>query len=357
MNGKNRFFISIMSTLLLEQLWSDVFASPSVSIIATKAPTDNQNNILVKASLNSQQGIKTFNDNQKDALAQSDQKDANFDEDDQHSNQPDQKQPNLKQIDYNIPNGKQDELWNQLISLGKKHENENQLEEAMNCYQTAALIHKNKTQQFITALEAKMKNSKEMSKSKEEIRYLEQGAKKGNAEDAYELGKIYFKRNEINKAINMWKLASKHKHQKAPYRLAVMFEKGEIVPLDLASAEYYYKVGAENGHPECSYIVAKLLELESHKNPRNTRQIMEQSLKLKQEAAERGHALAAAEIGYIYASKGDHIKAKRYFEKAYKNAESNSTITLNLKKLMRYHVTSEEYQISNSLKDISLIYY
>lgn len=237
------------------------------------------------------------------------------------------------------------ELCKALITMGKKYENTNQLHRAMDCYKAAMLINKDIALEAIESLEIKMKEELERKKQEEETQALLRGAQLGNASDAYKLGKIYFNSGQIENAIKMWTLASENKHPKAPYRLALMYEKGDKVQVDLSKAEQFYRIGATNGHPECAYITAKLLEIESQKNPNEKQKIEDEAFQLKKESANRGHAVAAAEIGYMYSSKGEHVKAKQYFEKAKKYATPNSTMTVSVRQIMMYNIAAEETKI------------
>lgn len=232
-----------------------------------------------------------------------------------------------------------------LIAMGKKYEEDQQFLRAKDCYRAASLIDSTLAQQAIRTLEIKMKNEVEKKKQSEEIQALSRSAQQGNASDAYKLGKIYYKKNKIDDAIKMWVLAGDYKHAKAPYRLAQMFEKGEKVEIDLAKAEKYYRIGARNGHPECAYITSKLLEIEAKKNPQQAAKISEEAFHLKEEAANRGHALAAAEVGYMYAAQNEHIQARLYFEKAKKYAEPDATITVSLRQIMAYNILAEDVKI------------
>jgi TPR repeat protein len=229
--------------------------------------------------------------------------------------------------------------------MGRKYENANQLHRAMDCYKAAMLIDKNAALEAIEVLEVKMKDESERKKQKEEIRALLRGAQQGNASDAYRLGKIYYNQGQTDNTIEMWTLASENKHPKAPYRLALMYEKGDKVQVDLSKAEKFYRTGAINGHPECAYITAKLLEMEAQKQPNDKKKIEDEAFQLKKEAANRGHAVAAAEIGYMYSSKGEHVKAKQYFEKARKYANPNSTMTVSVRQIMMYNIAAEDTKI------------
>ena len=239
------------------------------------------------------------------------------------------------------------EISNALIKLGKQHEERKQLRQALDCYKAASVIEKGVADEYIKTISSKMNESKIDEIRKEEISVLTRGAESGNAEDAYKLGKIYLNSNDIDSAIKMFDLASKNRHQKAPYKLAVMFEKGDLVPIDLGKAEEYYKIGAMNGHPECCYIVSKLIEIEAKKDPSKEDELLEQALRLRIDAASRGHAIAAAEVGYQYAEKNDHIKAKEYFEKAKKNSSPTTTMMVSLKHMMDYSINSENMKIAS----------
>jgi TPR repeat protein len=124
-----------------------------------------------------------------------------------------------------------------------------------------------------------------------------------------------------------------------------MYEKGDGIVIDLARAEEFYRIGADNGNVECLYIVAKLLEVEDSKNPNV--ETAELALKYKKEAADRGHPAAAAEMGYHYSANEDPSKAKLYFESAKKNASPNTTITVSLQQLASYNAAAEEERIAN----------
>ncbi|MDR1208628.1 MAG: sel1 repeat family protein [Holosporales bacterium] len=228
-----------------------------------------------------------------------------------------------------------------LISMGKRYEENNEFTQAMDCYKAAALINRESAKNAIDSLELKIKNEAELRRQEEEIQALQRGAKQGNAADAYKLGKIYYGRNDIDEAVKMWTLASENKHPKAPYRLALMYEKGDKVSVDFAKSEKFYRIGAANGHAECAYITSKLLEIASSTKPGSE----EEAFTLKKEAANRGHPVAAAEVGYAYAAKGEHVKARQYFEKAKKYATPNSTMTVSVRQIMSYNIAAEDVQM------------
>ncbi|MDR1597395.1 MAG: hypothetical protein LBR89_00455 [Holosporales bacterium] len=237
------------------------------------------------------------------------------------------------------------DLCKGLIAMGNKYENANELARAMDCYKAAAAIDAERARGEIVALEMKIKDDAERKKQDDVIQALKRGAAQGNAADAYKLGKIYFANGEIDKAIQMWALASEKKHPKAPYRLAILYEKGEFVKVDLALAEKFYRIGAANGHAECAYITAKLLEMDASNSP-DPKKTLDEAFKLKVEAANRGHAVASAEVGYAYSSQGEHLKAKQYFERAQKNASPNSTMTVSLHNIMAYNIGAEDVKMS-----------
>jgi tetratricopeptide (TPR) repeat protein len=186
-------------------------------------------------------------------------------------------------------------------------------------------------------MDKKKQEFEEQQEKKAEIEALSTSALNGNAQDAYRLGKIFWSQGKKDEAIEMWTLAGKNKHQKAPYLLAQLFEKGEDVTLDLEKAERFYRIGAENGHPICEYVVAKLLEFDGQ---------IDESLRLKNNSAEKGYYLAAAEMGYYYAKQGNHLKAKQCFEKAWKNAPEDAHFTVQLKTLMDYNIQAEAKLLS-----------
>jgi tetratricopeptide (TPR) repeat protein len=233
------------------------------------------------------------------------------------------------------------EICEALIQKGKQFEAANELEQAMDCYKAAALMNAALAENAIVALETKMQDETERRRQEEELLALQRGAKQGNAADAYKLGKIYYSRNNVDDAVKMWVLASENKHPKAPYRLAVMYEKGDKVSVDFAKAEKFYRIGANNGHPECAYVTSKLMEINLSGKPG----VEEEAFTMKKEAANRGHAVAAAEVGYIYASKGEHVKARQYFEKAKKYATPNSTMTVSVRQIMNYNIAAENTQM------------
>jgi TPR repeat protein len=228
-----------------------------------------------------------------------------------------------------------------LLDMGKRYEGVGEFAQAMDCYKAAALINQDYAKNAIASLELKIKNESELKKQEEEIQALQRGAKQGNAADAYKLGKIYYARGEIDEAVRMWTLASENKHPKAPYRLALMYEKGDKVTVDFAKSEKFYRIGAQNGHADCAYITSKLLEIASSTKPGAE----DEAFMLKKEAANRGHSVAAAEVGYAYAAKGEHVKARQYFEKAKKYATPNSTMTVSVRQIMNYNIAAEDTQM------------
>ncbi|GHS91841.1 hypothetical protein AGMMS49949_02910 [Alphaproteobacteria bacterium] len=240
------------------------------------------------------------------------------------------------------------EVVESLLVLGKKYEQEKAFSLALDCYRAASAIDKSSASESLYAVRLKMKEEAEKKKSSEKIEALLRSARDGNADDAYQLGKIFWAKNKKEDAIKMWTLAAEHKHAKAPYRLAQLFEKGDDgAALDLAKAEQFYKMGAKNGHPECAYVVAKLLEFDAQKDATNKDALEKEAFRLKKEAAHKGHALAAAEVGYFYAATGNHLEAKQYFEKAQEHADTNTTMTVSLKQIMDYNIKAEDTQLAN----------
>ncbi|MDR1907853.1 MAG: sel1 repeat family protein [Holosporales bacterium] len=257
----------------------------------------------------------------------------------------DEEQVTKKEISTGTGSVNSAEVCVALIEMGKRYESAQELNRAMDCYKAAALIDSERAESAISSLELKIKDETERKKQDEEIQALQRGAKQGNAADAYKLGKIYYLKNNIDDALKMWILACENKHPKAPYRLALMYEKGDKVTVDLAKAEKFYRIGAANGHAECAYITSKLLEIDASNHP-DKQKVEEEAFLLKKDAANRGHAVAAAEVGYIYASKGEHVKAKQYFEKAQKNASPNSTMTVSVRQIMTYNIAAEDTKMS-----------
>ncbi|MDR3285708.1 MAG: sel1 repeat family protein [Holosporales bacterium] len=235
-----------------------------------------------------------------------------------------------------------------LIEMGEQYEAENKLQQALACYQAAFTIDQESANPYIQAISQKINKERGAQIHNEEIEALLHGAERGNSEDAYRLGKIYVQTGNIENAVKMFERASLQKHPKAAYKLAVIYEKGELVPIDLAKAERYYKEGAINGHPDCAYIVSKLLEIEAQKNPLKSKEILEEAFQLKIDASNKGHSIAAAEVGYAYAAQNNHVKAKMYFLKAKKNATPGSTMTVNLLQIMRYNILAEDLKITSN---------
>lgn len=235
-------------------------------------------------------------------------------------------------------------VFQQLMIWGQKYEAEHQYKQAMCCYQAAALVDKAAAQMAMEELAKKVKKFEEQKQRNAEIHALIRGMDAGNAEDAFKLGKMYWEQGAYEEAVKVWEKASELKHPEAAYNVARLYEKGDHVEVNLAKAEQFYAMGAQNGHPECMYITAKLWEVAAQ-SPLNSAKASE-ARKLKEEAANRGHVLAAAEIGFTYSSEGDHEKARFYFKKAYDNADPQAVMTLRTQQIMAYVVAAERLRTS-----------
>jgi TPR repeat protein len=249
--------------------------------------------------------------------------------------------------DTHAQNSKGSDVCNELIQRGQAYEKQQQYQKALYFYQAASVENSEVAAPYMQAIAKKVSEENGNNIRNEEIASLKRGAEAGNPDDAYHLGKFYLKINDVEAAIKMFNLASINKHSKAPYKLAVMFERGDGVSIDLTKAEEYYKIGAVNGNAKCAYIVSKLLEIEAKKNPAKERFITQEARRLKLDAASRGHIIAAVEVGYDFAATGDHVQAKRLFEKAKNNAARNTTMTVCVQQIMAYNIEAEKSKIIN----------
>lgn len=73
------------------------------------------------------------------------------------------------------------------------------------------------------------------------IEYYKMAAKKDNCFALHHLGDIYFKKQEINKAIYYYTCAADNNHTKSRFALAIIYHQGKHVERDLDKAIHYYK--------------------------------------------------------------------------------------------------------------------
>lgn len=227
-----------------------------------------------------------------------------------------------------------------LIQEAEKYLQKDQFVSAISCYDTAFLlaVRKEDKEKISSSLEMAKKRQNECKQRKayqEKIQALEAKARSGNAQAAFELGQLFLKDKNIDRVIEMWNLATNHKHKEAPYRLAVMFEQGGVVPTDSAKAEHYYYKGAENGHPICLYVTACLYEIRSqHEADAASAQALRQkALENKKKAAEVGYAVAAMDLALMSIQKQDYDHAKSYMQQAAKTAKPTDVIKVQIKQM------------------------
>lgn len=230
----------------------------------------------------------------------------------------------------------------ELIDRGTKFERENQLNEAMRCYELLGTINKELAAKMIEALKIKIKEQERNRRHNEKIEALKTGAMNGNANDAFNLGEIYLKEERFDDALEMLDLASKNGHTEAAFLLASLYENGILISHDMAKAEKYYKIGAENGHPQCCYVVAKMFDMRAENYPAEASGLLQKSFEYKIFAADKGNAMAAAEVGYIYSQQNDHLKAKKYFMIAKNTAQQSDQLKVSLWKIMDYNICAED---------------
>lgn len=224
------------------------------------------------------------------------------------------------------------------LATGAKFEQDGQFEKALQYYQAAALLGDAEAWNRITALTAKIRETQNQKQAQEEKQVLERSARRGNAMDALRLAQQYFTEKKIDKSVEMFNLAIQNKSSDAAFALAKMYETGDHVPRDFAKAEKCYEQGAQNGHPECAYMWAKLLELKARDagNPQEKDKFSKEALRWMKEAADRGHAKAAFELAQTMAFMGQITGALSYMEKVKKTAQSGVPVTMDLKKLANF---------------------
>lgn len=227
-------------------------------------------------------------------------------------------------------------MCQQLMAWGKKYEASNQLYHALRCYKAAAIVDPAVAEEAIKNLEKQIKEIENQRRQNEVIQSLMLEADKGNATAAFKLGELYFDQGIVEEAVKMWTRASDLKHPEAAYKLALMYEHGDQVSVNLSKARQFYRQGAQNGQRECLYMTAKLMEEEAQNTPQTASQKLKEARQMKEKAANLGHALAAAEMGFDYASSENYSKASFYFEKAFQNAQDLETITLSLRGCMEF---------------------
>lgn len=222
-----------------------------------------------------------------------------------------------------------------LLAMGVQCEQDNQFEKAMQYYRTAMMLGSTEAQERFSSLMAKIQDVRRHKQALEEEQALERSARQGNAEDAMRLAKIYLSAQKVDKAVEMLQLASKYKNAEAAYTLAKMYETGDRVPKDFAKAEKCYELGAQNGHPECAYMWAKLLELRARDTtaPQEKERLLKEVSHWMKEAADRGYAKAAFEFALTLISAEQLEAALGYMEKAEESAGKDMPITVSLKDL------------------------
>ncbi|MDR0624980.1 MAG: hypothetical protein LBF72_00785 [Holosporales bacterium] len=234
------------------------------------------------------------------------------------------------------------ELAKNLIFMGDDHKKNGRQDQADICYKAASALVNGVTANSQSRPQSNQFDNVDPVKEKK-IKRLTEEVKKGNADAAYKLAKIYLKDNNIKEAMQMLEMAYSQKHPKAIRMLASLFEKGELVEMDLAKAEELYKKGAENGDPECQYIVAKLLEMEAQKthDKQLKNKVLSAAYQLKIAAAKK-LAKAAFEVACWYSAQGNPFEGAKYFKKARKLAAFGETIMLSLKEWAEYAQKSEK---------------
>lgn len=87
------------------------------------------------------------------------------------------------------------------------------------------------------------------------------------ANDAFFQGAEALDKGDVKSAISFFEQATREGHDVAPYTLGTLYEKGEVVMLDLYEAKEWYSKAAQRGHhggkQRLKRVNAKILDLEN----------------------------------------------------------------------------------------------
>ncbi|KAG0168711.1 hypothetical protein DFQ28_006264 [Apophysomyces sp. BC1034] len=161
----------------------------------------------------------------------------------------------------------------------------------------------------------------------EGIRYLQQAAEDGQADAAYELGRVYsdrysYSKNNMAQSLLWYEKALEHGDTRALVDLAYGFYEGSPeVQKDDARAFRYAEMGAKANDKYCQYILGNLY-LKGRGTPENA----QEAIKWLATSVEQGFTLAIEDIATVYLRGSGNVE--KNFERAYewcKRGESNIT--------------------------------
>ena len=141
-------------------------------------------------------------------------------------------------------------------------------------------------------------------------------AEQGDAEAQFELGRAYFKgedvRKDVGEAVRWFRKAAEQGHAPAQFGLGVLYADGEGVPKDAGEAVRWYRGAAEQGYALAQYNLGLLYA-------NGEGQDSGEAVRWFREAAEQGYAPAQHNIGLLYHGDGVHKdvgEAVRWYREA-----------------------------------------
>ncbi len=125
--------------------------------------------------------------------------------------------------------------------------------------------------------------------------------KEGMVDEAYQIGRKFYKKRDYNRALQQFLRAAKKGHAEAMCSLGMMYYVGRGVQSDYSEAFKWCKKAAEQGDSYAQSLVGGMYE-----EGKGVPQDYVEAIKWFTKAAERGESYAQDKLGLIYA-KGEYV--------------------------------------------------
>ena len=153
--------------------------------------------------------------------------------------------------------------------------------------------------------------------------FMEKVSRLGNIEASYYLGQLYENGvgvpQDIDRAIEYYKLCEKENHIEAIFNLAAIYDFGKGGHQDYSIAYSYYKRAGVKG----TYMLGIW-----YRDGIYVKQNLDTAMSLIQSCYNQGLKIAANNLGHLYYNKGEYSKALELFKEAEKNGDILGTLNI-----------------------------
>ena len=137
-------------------------------------------------------------------------------------------------------------------------------------------------------------------------------ADQGNAEEQYNLGLEYYKKQDYSEAVECFKKAAEQGNAEAQWSLGLCyFSGGRGVTKNQVEAVKWFRKAAEQGHAEAQNELGTC-----YYNGEGVKKNNTEAVNWWREAAEQGHAEAQLRLGILFYAAENRVEAVKWFRKA-----------------------------------------